>query len=354
MTQNSPVVDPKDEKAHFEATYNVLLEHILADLANFNLPQNGREHIEKMIAHTLPGGKMNRGLAVVASVKELVAPREITERELFVAELLGWCIEMLQAFFLVADDIMDGSITRRGQPCWYRNNGVGLLAINDSFLLESFIYRLLRKHLRNEKYYTELLDLFHEVTYQTELGQLMDLITAPEDDVDLTRFSIQKHAYIVEYKTAYYSFYLPVACAMRMVGIEAEHAYAQARDVLLPLGEYFQVQDDYLDCFGDPTLIGKIGTDIEDNKCSWLINRALSIATPEQRRALDENYGKKDSECARRVKEVYQDMGLRRVYEQYEERSYRKISGLIEAVDEKVLPRKMFTSFMNRIYKRSK
>ena len=62
---------------------------------------------------------------------------------------------------------------------------------------------------------------------------------------------------------------------------------------MIPLGEYFQIQDDYLDCFGTPEQIGKIGTDIKDNKCSWVINQALLIATPEQRQLLDNNYGKK-------------------------------------------------------------
>ncbi|KAJ3493032.1 hypothetical protein NMY22_g20264 [Coprinellus aureogranulatus] len=50
----------------------------------------------------------------------------------------------LQAFFLVSDDMMDASITRRGQPCWYRQPKVGMLAINDSFLLEGAIYFLLK------------------------------------------------------------------------------------------------------------------------------------------------------------------------------------------------------------------
>lgn len=47
------------------------------------------------------------------------------------------------------------------------------------------------------------------------------------------------------------------------------------------------VQDDYLDCFGDPSVIGKIGTDIEDNKCGWLIVKALERASPEQRKLLE-------------------------------------------------------------------
>lgn len=55
---------------------------------------------------------------------------------------------------------------------------------------------------------------------------------------------------------AYYSFYLPVALAMLMAGVKDEKAFAQAQDVLVPLGRFFQIQDDYLDCFGDPATIG--------------------------------------------------------------------------------------------------
>jgi farnesyl diphosphate synthase len=88
---------------------------------------------------------------------------------------------------------MDGSITRRGQPCWYKVPNVGMVAINDSFLLESLIYKVIKRHFRSEPHYLSLVELFHEVTYQTELGQLMDLITAPEDHVDLNRFSLEKY-----------------------------------------------------------------------------------------------------------------------------------------------------------------
>lgn len=58
---------------------------------------------------------------------------------------------------------MDSSITRRGQPCWYRNEGVGLIAINDAFLLEAAIYWLLKKHFRADPSYVNLIELFHEV-----------------------------------------------------------------------------------------------------------------------------------------------------------------------------------------------
>ena len=87
---------------------------------------------------------------------------------------------------------MDASITRRGQPCWYKNPEVGLIAINDAFMLESAIYHLIKSHFKQESYYVDLLELFHETTYQTEMGQLIDLITAPEDHVDLSKFNLTK------------------------------------------------------------------------------------------------------------------------------------------------------------------
>ena len=66
----------------------------------------------------------------------LLLEAPLSEEQYFESATLGWMTELLQAFFLVSDDIMDSSITRRGQPCWYRQPGVGMSAINDAFLLE--------------------------------------------------------------------------------------------------------------------------------------------------------------------------------------------------------------------------
>ena len=70
---------------------------------------------------------------------------------------------LFQAYFLVADDIMDGSITRRGQPCWYKKDNIGMMAVNDALILESCIYELLDKHLKGDPYYHDAVDAFLKV-----------------------------------------------------------------------------------------------------------------------------------------------------------------------------------------------
>lgn len=138
-----------------------------------------------------------------------------------------------------------------------------------------------------------------------------------------------------------------------------EDPYELALAILIPLGEYFQIQDDYLDFAGTPEQIGKVGTDIVDNKCSWCINTALSVSTPAQRTVLDECYGRKDAETEKKVKEVFEQVGLREKYVEYEERAYERITGLIAQIpekrsDEEGVKREVFTAFLDKIYKRTK
>lgn len=362
----------------FEGAWEVIRDELIAHFEAQGMPVDAKEWYKRNLDYNTPGGKLNRGMSVVDSV-EILRGRALSDDEYLKAAILGWCIELLQAFFLVSDDMMDQSITRRGQPCWYKVEGVNNIAINDSFMLEGAIYHLLKVHFRQEKYYVDLLELFHEVTHFTEMGQLVDLITAPEDSVDLSKFSLAKHNFIVLYKTAYYSFYLPVALAMYMTHIpipanvsykvstsgNVTDPYQLALDILLPLGEYFQIQDDFLDYSGTPEQIGKIGTDIIDNKCSWCVNTALAVATPAQRKVLDENYGQKDATKEARIKELYEELGMRQRYSAYEEATYQKLTSMIETIPEvKVVPtksdepavlvRKVFTTFLDKIYKRTK
>lgn len=350
-------MDKQLARDKFLGVFPELVEESLQICKDYGMPEDAISWFKKNLEYNTPGGKLNRGLSVVDTYAVLNNKtfKDLTKEEYKKVALLGWCIELLQAYFLVADDMMDQSITRRGQPCWYKVSGVNEIAINDSFMLEGVIYILLKKYFRNDKFYVDLLDLFHEVTFQTELGQLLDLITAPEDHVDLSKFSLEKHSFIVIFKTAYYSFYLPVALSMFMSGINDEKDLKQARDVLIPLGEYFQIQDDYLDCFGKPEDIGKIGTDIQDNKCSWVINTALKIATPEQRKLLDENYGIKDSSNEKICKDLFTELKIDQLYFEYEEKIVNELKEKISKIDEsRGFKGEVLTAFLNKIYKRSK
>jgi len=61
-----------------------------------------------------------------------------------------------------------------------------------------------------------------------------------------------------------------------------ENSYWEStRKILLKFGEYFQVQNDHLDCFGDPKETVKVETDIMESKCTWLFCKAMEVATLE-------------------------------------------------------------------------
>ncbi|XP_071795725.1 farnesyl pyrophosphate synthase-like isoform X1 [Asterias amurensis] len=337
----------------FGDVFQELVKDIVGDDESNPEIRDAALRFEKMLAYNVPHGKRNRGLTTVASFRHLAKPSQMTDGNLHKAMVLGWCVELLQAYFLIADDIMDQSKTRRGQPCWFRKSDVGMDAINDSFFVETAIYKLLKKHLANEPYYVNVLEMFHETTYQTVIGQSLDLITSPEGNKDLNRFTQQRYDAIVKWKTAFYSFYLPVALAMFMVGISDEESHKNAKIILLQMGHFFQVQDDFLDCYGNPEVIGKIGTDIEENKCSWLVVQALKAATQEQREVLEENYGIDNPAKVAMVKSLYKDLNLETAYRNYEEQSYNDLQQLIDKHMGQ-LPKEMFIAYAKKIYKRQK
>ena len=141
--------------AEFMAVFPDLVRDVAHDPAYSNMPAGTvDEHLTRCVRHVVPGGKRNRGLAVVASFRLLAPPSEVTSEEsLRLACVLGWCVEFLQAYLLLADDIMDDSETRRGAPCWHRQEGRGLAAFNDAVLLEQCVYALLKKHFGDKTYY---------------------------------------------------------------------------------------------------------------------------------------------------------------------------------------------------------
>ena len=135
-----------------------------------------------------------------------------------------------------------------------------------------------------------------------------------------------------------------------------------------------------------------MGTDIQDNKCSWLVVQALSRATPAQRKVLETHYGKHEESSVRAhththphththihthpdthtlstphphphtdthtkqvaaVKALYKEMGLEGVFKQYEEESYKAICAELDALPRSI-PRPVFEILLKKIYKRSK
>eukprot|EP01116_Phalansterium_solitarium_P013934 TRINITY_DN31394_c0_g1_i1.p1 TRINITY_DN31394_c0_g1~~TRINITY_DN31394_c0_g1_i1.p1 ORF type:complete len:364 (+),score=132.33 TRINITY_DN31394_c0_g1_i1:29-1093(+) len=352
---------PSDREEFLSVFQEIASDILERDLPQHHFPEYVTTWIRNLLNENVPGGKLNRGLSVEHSLRQLVEGRQLTSGESFKARVLGWCIELLQAFFLVADDIMDSSVTRRGKPCWYRqphpmgnspSETIGTTAINDSFILESLIYRVLRRHFREEPYYADICDLFHDVTLKTTYGQLLDLTSnLPGGRVDLSLFTLDNYYRIVKYKTAFYSFQLPVALAMLLAGLRSTAVNDAADAILLPMGEYFQIQDDFLDCYGAPEVIGKIGRDIEENKCSWLICQALLHASPDQRAQLEEHYGRDAPEHVVVVKKIFADINVTKIFKDYEESSYQALVARIQQTH--CLPRGVFLDFLSKIYKRS-
>ena len=131
----------------------------------------------------------------------------------------------------------------------------------------------------------------------------------------------------------------------------AEEELAQLRTVCLGLGTLFQAQDDVLDAFAPPEVIGKVGTDIEESKCSWLVVRALKQCSPEQRAVLSEHYGRTPPAGVAAVKEVYGQLGLREQFLAYEEGKGAEVRADIARLASPGL-RRVCTALLAKITKR--
>jgi farnesyl diphosphate synthase len=230
-------------------------------------------------------------------------------------------------------------------------------AVNDALILESFIYFMLRRYLRADAaLYVSLLELYHEVSLQTQLGQMLDTTASPQGQKSpalLAKFSLELHRLIVQYKTAFYTFYLPIASAMMLCGLGSAAELGAARRISLELGEKFQIEDDYLDCFQDPKVLGKVGTDITDFKCSWLVAKALLLCSPQQRRVLEECYGSAEEAKIERVKQLYRELGLPAVYEEQERASLARCERLIDDAAP-MIPKGVFLPILKKIHMRQK
>lgn len=349
------------EYESLQAIFPELLQSFIAFLRDdYQMSPSILARTERMIKYNVLGGKLNRGIMVLYAMEDLCKNQNIpaSADRTRKAQVMAWCIEILQAEFLVADDIMDGSITRRGQPCWYKNPEIGLDASNDAMLLDSFLYFLLEHELQSEgARYVTIVQLFWDVSMRTKMGQMMDLINqpqgreAPKDMID--HFTLELYQKIVRFKTAYYTFYLPLACGMLLCGFDKPAQLKVAKDTCVVLGEKFQIQDDYLDCYGDPKQIGKVGTDIQDHKCSWLVVQFMKIATPEQLAKLKQHYGKHSEESIAIVKQLYNDVDLPKLYAEQEATSKQQVLDNMKKHND-TLPSVVFDRILAKIHGRQK
>lgn len=186
-------------------------------------------------------------------------------------------IEVFHNFTLVHDDIMDDAPLRRGKATVHEkwNLNTGILS-GDAMLIQS--YQLLENYEGVE--YKELMSLFSKTAIEVCEGQQYDIDFETRDDV-----TIPEYLKMIEYKTS-----VLVAAAMKMGAIIAGASKDDQNSIYefgRNLGIAFQLQDDYLDAFGNPETFGKqVGGDILENKKTYLYLTALQHSTPSQREQL--------------------------------------------------------------------
>jgi len=212
-------------------------------------------------------------------------------------------VEVFHNFSLIHDDIMDDAPLRRGNETvhekWDINTGI---LSGDAMLILAYQYF--------EKYepavFRDLAKLFSKTALEVCEGQQWDVDFETRDDV-----SIPDYLKMIEYKTA-----VLVAAAMKMGAIIAETSEENANliyDFGLNLGLAFQLQDDYLDAFGNPETFGKqVGGDIIENKKTYLYLKAYEFATKEQAEQLTHLFSiqpQDNSEKINSVKEIFLSTG---------------------------------------------
>lgn len=212
-------------------------------------------------------------------------------------------VEVFHNFSLVHDDIMDDAPLRRGNVTVHEkwNINTGILS-GDAMLILAYQYF----ENYQPKTFRKLAKLFSKTALEVCEGQQYDVDFETRNDV-----TIDEYLKMIEYKTA-----VLVAAAMKMGAIIAQTSKENSKliyDFGLNLGLAFQLQDDYLDAFGDPKTFGKqVGGDIIENKKTYLYLKAVEFASEESRKQLthlfsiqpDDNTSKIDS-----VKEIFDSTG---------------------------------------------
>ncbi len=212
-------------------------------------------------------------------------------------------VEVFHNFSLIHDDIMDDAPLRRGQVTVHEkwNINTGILS-GDAMLILAYQYF----ENYQPKTFRKLAKLFSKTALEVCEGQQYDVDFETRNDVTITEY-----LKMIEYKTA-----VLVAAAMKMGAIIAQTSKENSRliyDFGLNLGLAFQLQDDYLDAFGDPETFGKqVGGDIIENKKTYLYLKAIEFSKMDEKELLTQLFSVQleDNESKiKAVKEIFNSTG---------------------------------------------
>ena len=256
-------------------------------------PTNLYQPIEYILG--LGGKRMRPVLTLMAA--------EVFNTDYKVALPAAMAVEVFHNFSLVHDDIMDDAPLRRGQVTVHEkwNLNTGILS-GDTMLILAYQYF--------EQYepaiFRDLAKLFSKTALEVCEGQQWDVDFETRKDV-----TVPEYLKMIEYKTA-----VLVAAAMKMGAIVAKTSEKEADaiyDFGLNLGLAFQLQDDFLDAFGDPETFGKqVGGDIIENKKTYLYLKALEFSSPEKASELQKLFSLQlddNSEKIETAKTIFNESG---------------------------------------------
>lgn len=204
-------------------------------------------------------------------------------------------VEMFHNFSLVHDDIMDNAPLRRGNETvhekWDTNTGI---LSGDAMLI--LAYQLFETY--EPSIFRQLAILFSKTALEVCEGQQYDVDFETRTDV-----TIPEYIKMIEYKTA-----VLIGASLQMGAIIAK-ASSSCKDKIYDFGKYlgiaFQLQDDYLDAFGNPETFGKqVGGDIMANKKTFLYLTALQKSTLSQAKMLTSMFGTLPNDASQKVATV--------------------------------------------------
>ena len=209
-------------------------------------------------------------------------------------------VETFHNFTLIHDDIMDSAETRRNEDTVHKkwNLNKGILSGDRMLILA---YQLLENY--DSKMYHELTILLNKTAEQVCEGQQLDIDF--ESKLDTT---YDQYIEMITLKTA-----VLLGCSLKMGAIIAESSIENQDEIYdfgINLGLAFQLQDDYLDVFGEESKIGKkVGGDILENKKTVLFHIALSKSNQKNKNKLISLYNAvdKNEEKILKVKSIFKE-----------------------------------------------